>query len=112
MEQFKINQMEQEAEEMASLCYLDKKNATFERTKGGFVSLTYGGKTWERVQVIRLFPFTEPEKFHPNRGRTLQRNWDYKESQRGIQRDEKDAFRTIKSALFYTYYSKSSLHKG
>ena len=63
MEQFKINQMEQEAEEMASLCYLDKKNATFERTKGGFISLTYGGKTWERVQVIRLFPFTEPEKF-------------------------------------------------
>ncbi|MGN1205469.1 MAG: DUF1854 domain-containing protein [Eubacterium sp.] len=63
MEQFKMSQMEKEAEEMAALHYLTKKNAVFEKTKGGFVSLTYEGKTWDRVQVIRLFPFTEPDKF-------------------------------------------------
>lgn len=62
-EEFKIEQMEQEVEEMTSLRYLTKDNAVFERTEGGFVSLAYDGKKWERVQVIRLFPFTEPDQF-------------------------------------------------
>ncbi len=60
---FKIEQMEGEVEEMTALRYLNKDNATFERTPGGFVSLTFEGKKWDRVQVIRLFPFTEPNKF-------------------------------------------------
>lgn len=62
-EEFKIEQMEQEVEEMTSLRYLTKDNAVFERTEGGFVSLAYDGKKWDRVQVIRLFPFTEPDQF-------------------------------------------------
>lgn len=60
---FNMEQMEKEAEEMAALHYLTKDNAEFSRTKGGFVSLKYDGKEWDRVQVIRLFPFTEPNKF-------------------------------------------------
>ncbi|MCM1245399.1 MAG: DUF1854 domain-containing protein [Roseburia sp.] len=63
MSEFKIEQMEQEVEEMTSLRYLTKDNAVFERTEGGFVSLSFNGKKWERVQVIRLFPFTEPTQF-------------------------------------------------
>ena len=55
--------MEREAEEMTAVRYLTKDNAVFERTQGGFVSLTFEGKTWDRVQVIRLFPFTEPNGF-------------------------------------------------
>lgn len=62
-EEFKLEQMEEEVEEMTSLRYLTKDNAEFSRTKGGFVSLRFDGKTWDRVQVIRLFPFTEPDKF-------------------------------------------------
>ncbi len=58
-----MNQMEQEAEEMTALRYLTEENAVFSRTEGGFVSLEYQGKKWERVQVIRLFPFTEPNQF-------------------------------------------------
>lgn len=58
-----INQMEEEVKEMTSLHYLNKGNAVFERTEGGFLRLTYGGRTWDRVQVIRLFPFTEPDRF-------------------------------------------------
>lgn len=58
-----ILQMEQEVGEMTSLHYLTKENAVFSRTEGGFVRLQYDGKVWERVQVIRLFPFTEPEQF-------------------------------------------------
>ncbi len=55
--------MEKEVEEMTTLKYLTEENALFERTEGGFVSLETGGKKWERIQVIRLFPFTEPDKF-------------------------------------------------
>lgn len=62
-EEFKIEQMEKEVEEMTALRYLTKKNAVFQRTEGGFVSLEYDGKKWDRVQVIRLFPFTEPDQF-------------------------------------------------
>ena len=62
-EEFKIEQMEKEVEEMTALRYLTKENAVFQRTEGGFVSLEYDGKKWDRVQVIRLFPFTEPDQF-------------------------------------------------
>ena len=41
MEQFEIEQMELEAEEMTAVRYLTKYNAVFERTQGGFVSLTF-----------------------------------------------------------------------
>lgn len=62
-QEFKIDQMEQEVEEMTALRYLTKDNAVFARTEGGFVSLEFDGKKWDRVQVIRLFPFTEPDQF-------------------------------------------------
>lgn len=62
-QEFNIDQMEQEVEEMTALRYLTKENAVFARTEGGFISLEFDGKKWERVQVIRLFPFTEPDQF-------------------------------------------------
>lgn len=58
-----ISQMEEEVQEMTALRYLTKENAVFEKTEGGFLRLQYDGQSWERIQVIRLFPFTEPEKF-------------------------------------------------
>ncbi len=58
-----IKQMEAEVEDMVSLNYLDRDNAVFERTKGGFLRLIYDGMTWDRVQVVRLFPFTDPDRF-------------------------------------------------
>lgn len=58
-----ISQMEEEVQEMTALRYLTKENASFEKTEGGFLRLEYDHQTWERVQVIRLFPFTEPEQF-------------------------------------------------
>ena len=62
-QEFNIDQMEQEVEEMTALRYLTKENAVFARTGGGFISLEFDGKKWERVQVIRLIPFTEPDQF-------------------------------------------------
>lgn len=61
-EEFSISQMEAEAEEMASLKILDN-TAKFKATKGGFLSLEVDGKSYDRVQVIRLFPFTNPDEF-------------------------------------------------
>lgn len=61
--EFDMSQMEREAEEMAALRYLTEKNARFSRTEGGFISLEYDGRKWDRVQVVRLFPFTDPDKY-------------------------------------------------
>lgn len=58
-----IQQMSQEVDEMTSLRYITKDNAKFSRTEGGFVRLEYDGRVWERIQVIRLFPFTDPDRF-------------------------------------------------
>ena len=58
-----ITNMENEVEEMTAIHYLNQDNAVFERTEGGFLSLSYEGKKWDRIQVIRLFPFTEPDSF-------------------------------------------------
>ena len=42
---------------------INKDNAVFERTEGGFVRLKYQNNTYERVKIVRLFPFTDPDKF-------------------------------------------------
>ena len=48
-----ITNMENEVEEMTAIHYLNQDNAVFERTEGGFLSLSYEGKKWDRIQVIR-----------------------------------------------------------
>lgn len=62
-EEFDLEQMEKETEEMLKLRYLNKDNAKFERTKGGFVSVRIGEEFYPRVQVVRMFPFSDPTKY-------------------------------------------------
>lgn len=38
-------------------------DAKFEKTAGGFVSLNLAGTFYKRVKPIRLFPFTDPDKY-------------------------------------------------
>ena len=57
-----INYYEKEAEEMTELNLITKDDH-FERTEGGFVNLTTKGKTYRGVKVVRLFPFTDAEKY-------------------------------------------------
>ncbi len=57
-----INTFEKEAEEMTAM-HVITKNDKFERTGGGFVDLTYNGVKYERVKVVRLFPFTDADKY-------------------------------------------------
>ena len=60
---FEIESMNEEVEQMTSLRQITAENAVFKKTDGGFISLDFDGEHWERVNVIRLFPFTEPDKF-------------------------------------------------
>ncbi len=60
---FALSQMEQETDEMLRIRYLDKSNAVFERTEGGFVSLKVEEEFYPRVQVVRMFPFMHKEEF-------------------------------------------------
>lgn len=62
-EEFNLEQMEKETEEMLKTRYLDRKNAKFSATEGGFVSLKVGDEEYPRVQVVRMFPFTDPDHF-------------------------------------------------
>ena len=41
-EDFNLEQMEKETEEMLKMRFLDKKNAEFKATGGGFISLKVG----------------------------------------------------------------------
>ncbi len=62
-EEFDLEQMEKETEEMLRLRYLTPEEAVFARTEGGFVSLRLGEERYPRVQVVRMFPFSEPGKY-------------------------------------------------
>lgn len=59
-EEFDLEQMEQETEDMLRLRYINSSNAVFSRTEGGFVSLKIGDESYPRIQVYQSFPFTDP----------------------------------------------------
>ena len=62
-EDFNLEQMEKETEEMLKMRFLDKDNAEFKATGGGFVSLKVGNEEYGRIQVVRMFPFTDPDHY-------------------------------------------------
>lgn len=61
-EEFQLSQMEQETDEMLRIRYLNKDNAVFTKTPGGFLSLQVGDENYARVQVVRMFPFMNTEE--------------------------------------------------
>ncbi|HKM04040.1 MAG TPA: DUF1854 domain-containing protein [Lachnospiraceae bacterium] len=62
-EDFNLDQMELETEEMLRIRYLTEENTTFERNKGGFVSLRIENEFYQRIQVVRMFPFNKKEEY-------------------------------------------------
>ncbi|MCI8360960.1 MAG: DUF1854 domain-containing protein [Clostridiales bacterium] len=58
-----LEDIAQETEELLEIRYLNKDNAVFRRTPGGFVSLDYQGRHYDRVSVYRAFPFSDPDKY-------------------------------------------------
>lgn len=63
LKDFDEEALKAESEDLLALRYINKENAVFKRTKGGFVSLEYDGKTYERVGIYRTFPITEPDMY-------------------------------------------------
>lgn len=61
--EFNLEQMEKETEEMLKINILDPAEAKFFRTKGGFAGLNLGEQEYSRVQVVRMFPFTDPDHY-------------------------------------------------
>lgn len=57
-----IDMFEKEAEEMTAM-HIISASDQFESTEGGFVNLKFNGQLYEKVQVVRLFPFTDANKY-------------------------------------------------
>lgn len=55
-EEFTLDLMEQETDEMLRIRYLNKENASFYRNGTGFLSLQVGEEKYDRVSVVRMFP--------------------------------------------------------
>lgn len=56
-------EMKKQTEDVLEIRYLNRDNAVFEQTKGGFVALDYDGVHYDRVGVFHSFPFTSPEDY-------------------------------------------------
>lgn len=63
MEEFQLEQMEQETEAMLRTRFLREKDVILESVGNGFLSLRLGEEFYPRVNVVRMFPFSDSEKF-------------------------------------------------
>ena len=63
IEEIDEEQLLKESEELQTIRYLTKDNASFTPTPGGFLSLDYQDKHYDRVFIYRTFPDSEPERF-------------------------------------------------
>ena len=59
--EFDEEELISQSADLLELRFLNKDNAVFKRTEGGFVSLDYDGKHYDRVGVYRAFPLTAPD---------------------------------------------------
>ena len=57
-----VNIYEKKAEEMTAIHIISKKDK-FAETEGGFVSFDYDGVHYDRIKVVRLFPFSDADRF-------------------------------------------------
>ena len=71
-------EMARRADEMTTITLLSEQEAQFAATEGGFVSLNYGGRQYDRVCFVRMFPFTDPDSY------ISVREWDEKGREIGI----------------------------
>ena len=63
LHEFDEEALKKESDELLEMRFLTKENAVFARTGGGFVSLKYDGKEYDRVGIYLTFPLTMPEEF-------------------------------------------------
>lgn len=58
-----LKDLEKQSQEMMSLHFLNGKNAVFEESDGGFLHLVHQGTRYDRIQLIRTFPFTDKNSY-------------------------------------------------
>ncbi len=63
MENIVEEEMKQQSQDVLEMRYLNTDNTVFAKTEGGFVSLDYDGKHYNRVGVFHSFPFTSPSDY-------------------------------------------------
>jgi len=63
LQEFDEEELKKESEEVLNMRLLTVKNAVFTRTKGGFLSLKFEEKTYDRVGVYLTFPLTNPDEY-------------------------------------------------
>ena len=63
LQEFDEEALKKESEELLEMRFLTKDNAVFHRTEGGFVSLQFGDRKYDRVGIYLTFPLTEPEEY-------------------------------------------------
>lgn len=56
-------ELEKQAERFLETNYITGENAVFKATDGGFASLEFSGKSYDRVNICRAFPFSAPDEF-------------------------------------------------
>ncbi len=63
LQEFDEEALKKESEEVLQMRLMTAENAVFTRTEGGFLSLTFGEKTYDRVGVYLTFPLTNPQEY-------------------------------------------------
>lgn len=63
LQEFDEEALKKESEEVLNMRLLTAENAVFARTEGGFLSLKFEEKTYERVGVYLTFPLTNPGEY-------------------------------------------------
>lgn len=63
LQDFNEEDLKKESEELLEMRFLNRDNAVFARTAGGFVSLKTKEKEYDRVGVYLTFPLTNPDEF-------------------------------------------------
>ncbi len=58
-----LEELEKQSQEMMTLQFMTKETAVFTETPGGFLSLSFHGQTWERIDIVRTFPFSDKNSF-------------------------------------------------
>ncbi len=63
LQEFDEEALKKESEEVLNMRLLTAENAVFARTEGGFLSLKFEEKNYERVGVYLTFPLTNPGEY-------------------------------------------------
>ena len=63
LQEFDEEALKKESEEVLQMRLMTAENAVFTRTEGGFLSLAFGEKTYDRVGVYLTFPLTNPQEY-------------------------------------------------